>query len=472
MRRIVSPALSGSILALGWALGPATAESPANGNRAIAVEEVRNDRPAFSVRVDVDHPNRTYQGGDEMFVKVVSGKKGYLYLIYESADKKLTCLFPNRIQKDNRIPARTEVVIPARDAKFRLRVGPPYGKELLKAIVTLWPVDVQQFGVKSLTQADATPLDSAGVKAVYVELERRPAAEWAEHQVRVTTVACRAGLKHRKPRRVILIIGISRFKDPRIRRLAVGDKDARRMADVMKKYGQMDEVMLLVNKDATLENIRKAICQTLAKKTLPGDDVLIYFSDHGGRCADDDNEERDGLDEYLVPYNGRLNDLTTIRQTMLLDDAFGRWLQCLDGRRVALILDTCCSGGQSKYEKGLGSGDPKPGTVFDFLDGELARTKDVGQAESAMLYSAKPDQIAFERRELDLSVMTHFLVGLLEEATGPITLTQAFDYVKVQVPRYVEQQLHGSSQTPGLINNLSTELYLRPAATETSETAR
>ena len=35
----------------------------------------------------------------------------------------------------------------------------------------------------------------------------------------------------------------------------------------------------------------------------PGDTVVITFSSHGGQVRDDNGDEADGLDEYLVPHD-------------------------------------------------------------------------------------------------------------------------------------------------------------------------
>ena len=56
------------------------------GSRGIAVEtKIRNDHPAFVVRVDVDHPDHVYRAGDLLQVRVTSERAGYLYLLYRQA---------------------------------------------------------------------------------------------------------------------------------------------------------------------------------------------------------------------------------------------------------------------------------------------------------------------------------------------------------------------------------------------------
>jgi hypothetical protein len=458
------------------------AETP----RGVIIEEVRNDQPAFMVRVDVDHPDRVYRHGDEMRVSVVSEKAGYLYLLYCDAEGKMYSLFPNHVDQDNRIPAGQPILVPGPDPKFRLRIGPPFGQEVLKAIVSLAPLGQGQ--VKALTSRDDA-LKLAGVKSVYEGIKSQP-AEWAEHFVTTFTMPAQGGAQPGvvppggqpvaappgsavppapagPARRVGVFIGISDFQDPEIRDLKVGEKDALAMADAMKRLGRLDQAWTLIGPQATLQNIEQAVRKRLPAATRPGDVVVIYWSGHGARCADVGGDERDGFDEYLVPYDGRFADDATIRQTMLLDDTFGRWLQGLDGRKLLVILDTCHSGGQTTLEKSLAKGLGNPqlagGDVqFDFLDGEMERAKDIGQKETALLASSLASQVSFERKEGDLSTMTYFLVEQMSAAPGPLTLAAAYENLKRQVAAYVERNFVGTTQTPVLVDNLSPPFYLRP----------
>jgi len=184
--------------------GPSPKPTPQEGQNWLA--SAHNERAAFVVHLDVDHPDRIYRGapagpdgkGEVMHVKVKSSKAGYLYLIYQPADGSVHCLFPNQVQRDNKIPAGKDIVVPHPDAKFRLRVGPPYGKELLKAVVTLVPLEPEKFGVASLTAADLTPLRPVVLKNVFVELNEVP-LNWAENQVQITTMPGEPAPKSRLP---------------------------------------------------------------------------------------------------------------------------------------------------------------------------------------------------------------------------------------------------------------------------------
>lgn len=239
------------------------------------------------------------------------------------------------------------------------------------------------------------------------------------------------------------------------------------MADAMRRFGRLDESTVLINEQATLGNIEQAVRRWLPAVTRPGDTVIFYWSGHGARCADDNGDEKDGYDEYLVPHDGRLGDIETIRRSMLLDDTFGRWVQELDGRRLAIILDTCHSGGQTAEEKSLGKGlDVGPavggGAAFDFLDGEMQRAKDIGQQDTVLLASSQAAQVSFERREGDLSTMTYFFVAAVVSANRPLTITDIYGQIRPQVAEYVEKTFPGTTQTPVLVANLLGPMYIRP----------
>jgi len=431
----------------------------AGGARGVHVEQkVRNDNPAFVVRVDVDHPDRIYKDRDLLRVHVVSEKAGYLYLFNQRCDGEVVCLFPNKFQSDNQIAARRKTTVPADNADFNLRVGKPFGEELILALVSLKPLEAEAFATRALTKGVVTRVDiEVLLKAVDVELKPKP-KEWAEHHVMITTAPDKT--PPAASRRVGLFIGISKYRDRRIPDLHVCHKDALVVAKVMEDRGDLDAGGVLTDENATLQNIRKAF-KELAEKTNPGDEVFIFWSGHGARCADDNGDEEDGFDELLVPYDASVGGLSQIRESMLLDDTFGRWVQDLDGRKVVVILDACHAAGASAQTKGLGFA--WAGADFDFWAPERSRTKDIGQKLTALLCSSQSHQPSKERKDGKLSVMTYYLLErILDKDVEQVSLDDAFDYLKDRVVRYVRENWRSERdpQTPVLINDIG-EVYLR-----------
>jgi hypothetical protein len=470
------------------ARGLPAAEPEKGDARGIAVVYT-NDNPVWKVRVHVDHADNVYRVDDEMKVFVKSEKEGYLYLFYCDAGGHVSVLFPNKVQTDNKIPAGKEIRVPAEEATFRLRITEPEGKEVLKALVTLEPL--KSLKVDNLTRDNFTVLSLDSFKGAIAEPvggeappgtrqrdeERREKPreyvqkmkKWAEHDVQITVIGKGKPDPYRgkKPRKVGVFVGISQFQSPAIRKLRCSHLDAERMAEVMKDQCGLSDPIVLTNEKATLKNIEKAIRQDLPAKTRPGDVVVIYWSGHGGRCAATTRDEPDGYDEFLVPYDGKLDDIDTIRTTMLMDDTFGRWVQALDGRKVVVILDACHSGGQAaspfkaleEFGKGLTGGpDVKP--KGDFFAREFDAIKDIDQKETAVLASSRAAQISFERREGDLSVMTFYLIEQLK-GSGKVSLAQAYENLKGKVPEYVMKKFPGATQTPVLVDRTTPTLYVK-----------
>ena len=81
------------------------------------------------------------------------------------------------------------------------------------------------------------------------------------------------------------------------------------------------------------------------------------------------------------------------------------------------------------------------------MDVQLKGVKDIGQKDAAVLASSTPDQVSFERREGDMSVLTYFVIKLLEDASD---LT---DGMRAAARRYLDLDAAAaerlSSQQPG-----------------------
>ena len=494
------------LTALACAEMPAIFAQDSTDPRYVALDQV-NQTPPFLVRVDVNHPDRVYHGGDTIQVSVRSEREGYLYLFYCDASQQVSCLFPNSAQQDNRIDANRTILVPDANSQFRLHMEAPFGEEVLKALVTSQPLESLE--LQALTKGSYTPIQTRKLKAVFVEMHNSqqpgdpslqgggPAASprvWSEHHLQLTTappnqdvapapalatmprmselIATGPPVPHEGgaptssasggQKRVGVFVGISQFQDPRIRPLKVAHQDAVKMASIMKQHCQLDEVVLLVNEKATLANIQNVIQRGLPAATRPGDLVIIFWSGHGGRTSNLDGTEQDGFDEYLVPYDGSLEPADAVRSTMLLDKAFGRWVQNLDGRKLVVIIDACHSGGQTQGAiKSITGGNATVPFRKFFFATTLKRTKDIGQRETAVLASSRATQVSFERRGESLSVMTHFLVEKLSRGNGPVTLKEVADDLAKKVPQFVEQNFPGTTQTPVFVDQTTPPVYLR-----------
>jgi serine/threonine protein kinase len=237
--------------------------------------------------------------------------------------------------------------------------------------------------------------------------------------------------------RIAICIGIEKYQDPAIPELHSCVRDAERMAVALRALCGVDRVRLLLEDRATRQAIRDAI----VSDSRPGDTVFIFFSGHMGQCADLDGDEADGMDEYLVPYDGTLKG----PRGMILDDDFARWMEQLVGRRIGVILDSVYSGG--------------------FLDRGRIRDR------VALLAACREDQIAYERPDRLASVLTHFLLEVIDspsadsDGDGQLTLREAYQAVREPVRQYVYETFQ-TAQDPSLIDDLKPDLLLRTKAAQ------
>ena len=98
------------------------------------------------------------------------------------------------------------------------------------------------------------------------------------------------------------------------------------------------EVKTLVNGEATREGMLSALHWVLGSTGR----ALVYFSGHGFRERDGSNDEADGWDETLVPYDVLVED--GVAKGMITDDEIGGLVDGWSGRALDVVIDACHSG--------------------------------------------------------------------------------------------------------------------------------
>lgn len=423
-----------------------------SGTRSIIpIERPQGSRPqSFYVNVSVDHENHVYEEGDLMEVTVESSKSGYLYLLYKDAGGNITLLFPNRFHAENRIEGNKKEVVPSASMDFDLKTMPPFGKETLQAIVTLMPIEEssltnfsggQTFNVLSSSQVNdlqqgiSKALDGRGVGVVGHNGEEGGDNDVADYSLDITTVP-RGQVPQTRKKRFFVGICVAKYSDTRIPALSACEKDLEAMGRFFNSSSVIDadESRVYINEDVTKAKIKDLFFNYLPNHTKPGDEVIIYWTGHGGRCADTNNDEKeDGFDETLILYDSKRDD----PGTQLIDDDFGRWAQNLSGRKVLFILDTCHSGGMANRAKGLTSTDDWD-SEWSFGFNECATVKDIGQSNLALIASCAKNEVSLVRDEQDMSVMTWYIIEHLKNDSD-ITHEELYHKIGPQVHDYVKQ---------------------------------
>ena len=140
-------------------------------------------------------------------------------------------------------------------------------------------------------------------------------------------------------KRYAIIIGISDYPGT-ANDLNYADDDAIDMKYTLTtKYGfDPGDIKLLINSEATYDNILLAINDVKASATS-NDEVVFFFSGHGanGFAADGDKELKD---ESIVSH-----DNTNL--VFIWDGQLKQWFSDFNTNRIILIFDSCLSGGMN-----------------------------------------------------------------------------------------------------------------------------
>lgn len=255
-----------------------------------------------------------------------------------------------------------------------------------------------------------------------------------------------------------VVVGISNYQSSSLN-LKWAEEDALDFYDALRgsTNWETDNITLLTNSTASRDAIKAALAG-LAKRVGTDDTVVFYFSGRGSYGPDQPPfDEGDGLDEYLVPFDG----LATSSGRDLNDDAIEALLAALPTNNVVVILDAGFSGtrspsgsssGREKFLLRAGSGKAVAPQIVDGMSHELARPGYI------FISSAQRGAAPRESSQLHNGVFTHYFVEGMRGAANPsrktITVQQAFEYA---APRTSADE---SGQAPQISDKRGKDLYL------------
>ncbi len=233
-----------------------------------------------------------------------------------------------------------------------------------------------------------------------------------------------------------VIIGINKYRNLPFLKYAVND--AREIYRYMIEVNQVpqDHIWLLLDEDATLDNIRSTLGTKLRRKAGKEDMVIVYLAGHGATEKDDSSLDGDGLEKYILPHNADPSDLYASAMPM---GEISRIFQRISSEKLVFLTDTCysgASGGRTILISGMRAN--VSGTFLDRLS----------QGKGRMIIAASDaNQVSAEKDELKHGVFTYYMLeGLRGKADfdddGVITLDEIYRYVSVKVPQATGQDQH------------------------------
>ncbi len=233
-----------------------------------------------------------------------------------------------------------------------------------------------------------------------------------------------------------VVIGIDTYEN--VRHLRYASSDAQAFYDYLIQNFNVprDNVTLLLNREARLDNIKSALGTHLKRKAGKDDMVFIYFAGHGATEADTASPDGDGLEKYILPCDADLKDLFA---TALPMSDIARIFNRIQSERIIFIADACYSGASGGRTIGI------PGMRATVSENFMNR---ISTGKGRVIITASgANEISVEDDDLKHGVFTYYLLeGLKGKADfdrdGIITVDEAYTYVSNNVSIATGQAQH------------------------------
>ena len=162
-----------------------------------------------------------------------------------------------------------------------------------------------------------------------------------------------------------LLIGINNYKAVPHLMGSLNDVAAMRQVLITRWGFDPANIRTLTEEAATRKAILAAL-RELVRESQPDDTLVVHFSGHGSQVQDLDGDEEDGLDETLVPWDGRTPGVPDI-----VDDELDKIFSALRTRAVLIVLDSCHSGTATRAIDFRTRGIPQDMRIGLYQEGEL-----------------------------------------------------------------------------------------------------
>ena len=228
-----------------------------------------------------------------------------------------------------------------------------------------------------------------------------------------------------------VVVGINKYKDPRVTQLKYASNDAQEIAHLLKhsKTFTAENVTLLQNEAATRKAVREGVTNTFTSRSSDNNTIaLFYFAGHG---IVDEQDKRILLGCYDV--NATDPEGASIRLNDIYDLLLSTSAEC-----VIAIIDACYSGHIL-----VGNVDHHSAAERAMQAIELLRHK---EGKTIAIFAASTsDQAARERPALGHGVFTYELLrgwgeGAAQEQDGIVSLGGLANFLTSDQARYGKQK--------------------------------
>lgn len=280
------------------------------------------------------------------------------------------------------------------------------------------------------------------------------------------------------PKKVALIVAIGNYPEGgRWKNLSSANDVKYIKAALIKNGFNEKDIDTLINENATKDAIIKAL-DKLYEQVQVGDIVYFQFSGHGQQIEDDNEDEADGYDEALVPYNAKAayDPVMYKGQNHLRDDVLNEKLAKIRAKiggngSLVVLLDACHSGTATRgSEFSITRGEATPFQSPEYptklkkirLGAAMAREEGMfssgkEKAANMIVFSASsPNQVNYETKDLNglgVGSLSYAFAKALSSMRDGMTYQLLFEKVKAIIQSGIPNQI------PLIEGNIAQEVF-------------
>lgn len=291
------------------------------------------------------------------------------------------------------------------------------------------------------------------------------------------TLSCNFCSISAKSNKLALIVAVANYPAEGGWAAISSDKDIPLIKSTLLKQGfKEDNIEVIIDEEAKYNGLVNAL-NNLIDKAQEGDVVVFHYSGHGQQIRDNNEDEVDGYDEAIVPYDAHMRfkkDVYT-GQFHLRDDEFGGLLTQLrekvgDKGDVLVIIDACHSGtGTRGFGKSRGT-DVKfaePGYLpelkdgieegfFEKAGGTRGGSEPADLAPMVVISGASAEELNYEYTDDEgnsYGSLSYAISRVFNKAPKNSTYRGAFDMIKM------EMSVIAPKQTPQIEGDLDKGIF-------------
>ncbi|MDQ5988283.1 MAG: hypothetical protein CSYNP_04043 [Syntrophus sp. SKADARSKE-3] len=226
-----------------------------------------------------------------------------------------------------------------------------------------------------------------------------------------------------------VVIGIDRYQNlSTMRRLHNAVKDAKGIEEILCRKYHFDQIITLINEQATKDRILELLTEELPAKMVKEDALLLFWAGHG-------NQEKSDFGKigYLIPYDG---DALKIRKNITMTEIRDTISKKIPAKHVFYIMDACYSG--LLTTRGATGKTRRDLSYLNEITKESARQ---------VLTAGDEGQESLDGGPQGHSVFTGRLIETLESSSDFITANELQATIREKV--FSDASARNHTQTPG-----------------------